>query len=151
MAAAMRWRGGGVRCRCVVGAYSKGSSGGGDSSSSQYSSLLFFSNHCGWSLCLDFVELYIRNSNRGNILIFPLSQGKYPAGGGIYPKQREVSIDAETVVVGGVGVTFEMLLKHLRGDEYFIDSHVAPIIEVLLAQYFLGKRGQTVPLLIARN
>jgi hypothetical protein len=34
----------------------------------------------------------------GNIVIFPLSQGIYPAGFKIYPKQKEISIDLETVV-----------------------------------------------------
>ncbi len=33
--------------------------------------------------CLAYVELYNRNSSKGNIAIFPSSQGIYPAGGGI--------------------------------------------------------------------
>jgi hypothetical protein len=76
----------------------KGNGGGGDGSGSQYPALLFFSNHCGRCFCLASVKLYSRNSNKGNILIFPLSQGIYHAGGGIYHKQREISIDMETVV-----------------------------------------------------
>jgi hypothetical protein len=38
------------------------------------------------------------NSNKGNIAIFSLRKGIYPAAGRIYPKQREISIDMETVV-----------------------------------------------------
>jgi hypothetical protein len=34
----------------------------------------------------------------GNIAIFPLSQGIYTAGGRIHPKQREITIELETVV-----------------------------------------------------
>ncbi len=78
---------------------SKGSGGGEDGSGGRYPSLLFFSNHCGQSFCLAYVELYSRNSTKGNIAIFPLSLGIYPAGGGIYPKRRETPIELETVVV----------------------------------------------------
>ncbi len=51
--------------------------------------LNFFSHCCGLCFCLASVELYGRNSTTRNIAIFPLSQGIYPAGGRIYPKQRE--------------------------------------------------------------
>ncbi len=77
---------------------SKGSGGGKDGGGNWYNSLNFFSHHCGLCFCLAYVELYGRNSTTGNIAIFPLSQGIYPAGGGIYPKQREIPIELETVV-----------------------------------------------------
>ncbi len=87
-----------VRCWRVAAADSKCGSGGRDGNGNQYRSLLFFSNHCGLCFYLASVELYIRKSNKGNIAIFPLSQGIYPAGGGIYPKHREISIELETLV-----------------------------------------------------
>jgi hypothetical protein len=92
------WRGGGIRRWRVAAVDSKGGGRGGDGGSSRYSSLFFFSNHCGTSFCLGSVELYSRNSNKGNIAIFPLSQGIYPAIGGIHSKQRKISNEVETVV-----------------------------------------------------
>jgi hypothetical protein len=45
------------------------------------------------------VELNSRNSNKGNIAIFPLSQGIYPTSHRMHPKQMKVSIDMKTVVL----------------------------------------------------
>jgi hypothetical protein len=86
----------------VVAADSKGSSGGRDGGDSRYPSLLFFCYNCGWRFYLTSVELHGWNSNKGNIAIFPLSQGIYPTGDRIYPKHRETSIELETVVVAQV-------------------------------------------------
>jgi hypothetical protein len=83
MAAATRWRGIGIICWRVVAEDSKGNGGGGDGGSSQYPSLLFFSNYCGQSFHLASVELYSRNSNKGNIAILSSSQGIYPPSSGI--------------------------------------------------------------------
>jgi hypothetical protein len=50
----------------------------------------------GSVFCLAYVELYCRNNTKGDIAIFPLSRRTYPAGGRIYPKCREISIELET-------------------------------------------------------
>jgi hypothetical protein len=52
----------------------------------------------GCKICLAYVELYGRNSSKGNITIFPSSQGIYPVGCRIYPKCREIPIELETIV-----------------------------------------------------
>jgi hypothetical protein len=87
----------------LAAADSKGGGGGEDGSGNQYSSLLFFSHCCELCFFLAYVVLYSRNSTTGNIAIFLLSQGIYPAGCGIYPKQREKSIELETVVLSSLG------------------------------------------------
>jgi hypothetical protein len=91
--------GGGGSNYPMAAADTKGSGGGEDCSGKWYNSLNFFSHHCGLCFCLADVELYGRNSKTGNIVVFPLSQGIYPTGGGIYPKQREIPIELETVVL----------------------------------------------------
>ncbi len=59
----------------------------------------------GCVFCLAYVELYGRNSTKGNVAIFPLSHGIYPAGGGIYPKHKEISIELKTVLAHVVNIT----------------------------------------------
>jgi hypothetical protein len=51
----------------------------------QLPSLLFFCYHFGHSFCINSVAFYSRNSNKENIMMFPLSQGIHPIGGRIYP------------------------------------------------------------------
>ncbi len=82
----------------AVAADSKAGGGGEDGGGNWYNFLNFFSHCCGLCFCLAYVELYDKNSTTGNIAIFPLSQGIYPAGSRIYPKRREIPIELETVV-----------------------------------------------------
>ncbi len=97
-AVATRWQGGGVRCWHMVVADSKGGGRGGGSNGGHYPSLHFFCYHCGRSFYLAYVEFHSRNTNKGNILLFPLSQEIHPAACGIHPEQRNISIDMKTVV-----------------------------------------------------
>jgi hypothetical protein len=84
--------------RLAAAADSKGGTGGKDGSGNWYKSFNFFSHCFRLCFCLAYVELYGRNSTTGNIAIFPSSQERYPAGGRICPKRREIPIELETVV-----------------------------------------------------
>jgi hypothetical protein len=64
---------------------SKGGGRGEYGGSNWYNPLLFFHHCCGLCFYLPQVELYGRNSNEGNFVIFSSSQGIYPAGGRIHP------------------------------------------------------------------
>jgi hypothetical protein len=87
----------------------------------------------GEVFCLASVELYGRNSTKGNIAMLLLSQGMYPAGEGIHPKHREIPIELETVVR-----RFTILAVHF----FVVDEKNLQQLEEIIVDFFhLESRG----------